>query len=174
MRCRSDGSPRRPTWRRWASTTTSTASTASSRPCGSRPSTDCGPTMESLQRVDDPGEALIEGFRRYRALARAHPMAYRLMFLDAVPGFAPSPEAAWTAALSFDALVAAVRRAMDSGAVAAGDAVQMAQVIWAAVHGWVSLELDGMIFLADADAGAETMARSLVAGFRIPRADRGY
>ena len=126
-------------------------------------------TMESLQGVDDPGEALIEGFRRYRALARAHPMAYRLMFLDAVPGFAPSPEAAWTAALSFEALVEAVRRAMESGAVAAGDAVQMAQVIWAAVHGWVSLELDGMIFLADADAGAETMARSLVDGFRIPQ-----
>ena len=125
-------------------------------------------TMESLQGVDDPGEALIEGFRRYRALAREHPMAYRLMFLDAVPGFTPSPEAAWTAALSFEALVEAVRRAMVAGAVAASDAVQMAQVIWAAVHGWVSLELDGMIFLADADAGAEAMARSLVDGFRIP------
>ena len=126
-------------------------------------------TMESLAEVDDAGDALIEGFRRYRALAREHPMAYRLMFLDAVPGFEPSAEATWSAALSFDALVAAVRRAMEAGAVAAGDAVQMAQVVWAAVHGWVSLELGGMIFLADPDAGAEAMARSVVDGFRIPR-----
>jgi len=126
-------------------------------------------TMESLAEVDDPGDALIEGFRRYRALALDHPMAYRLMFQDAVPGFEPSPEATWTAAMSFEGLVAAVRRAMDGGAVSVGDPVQMAQVVWAAVHGWVSLELDGMIFLADIDAGAEAMARSLVAGFRVPQ-----
>ena len=127
-------------------------------------------TMESLEEVDDPGEALIEGFRRYRALALAHPMAYRLMFLDTVPGFEPSVEAAWSAANSFQALVAAVRRAVEAGAVADGDPVQTAQVVWAAVHGWVSLELDGMVFLSDADAGAEAMARSLVAGFRTPQA----
>ena len=96
-------------------------------------------------------------------------MAYRLMFLDTVAGFEPSPEATWSAALSFEALVTAVRRAMAAGAVATGDAVQMAQVVWAAVHGWVSLELDGLIFLADPDAGAEAMARSLVAGFRAPQ-----
>jgi AcrR family transcriptional regulator len=126
-------------------------------------------TMESLAEIDDAGAALIEGFRRYRALALQHPMVYRLMFLKAVPGFEPSAEATWTAALSFEGLVTAVRRAMDAGAVADGDAVQMAQVVWAAVHGWVSLELDGMIFLADAEAGAEAMARSLVAGFRIPQ-----
>jgi len=126
-------------------------------------------TLESLRAIEDPGDALIEGFRRYRALALAHPMVYRLMFLKAVPGFEPSAEAAWTAALAFEGLVAAVRRAMDAGSVADGDAVQMAQVVWAAVHGWVSLELDGMIFLADADAGAEAMARSLVAGFQIPQ-----
>jgi len=126
-------------------------------------------TMESLAEVADPGDALVEGFRRYRALALEHPMAYRLMFLDTVAGFEPSPEAAWSAALSFEALVTAVRRAMAAGAVATGDAVQMAQVVWAAVHGWVSLELDGLIFLADPDAGAEAMARSLVAGFRAPQ-----
>jgi len=58
---------------------------------------------------------------------------------------------------------------MDAGAVAAGDPVQMAQVVWAAVHGWVSLELDGLIFLADTRAGAEAMAQLLVAGFRVPQ-----
>jgi len=116
--------------------------------------------------ADDAGEALVSILGRYRTLALAHPMSYRLMFLGAVPGFEPSVEAAWTAALSFEALVAAVRRAMEAGAVAGGDPVQVAQVVWAAVHGWVSLELDGLIFVADAEAGAEAMVRSLVAGLR--------
>ena len=126
-------------------------------------------TLESLGEIEDPGQALLEGFRRYRDLALAHPMVYRLMFLDGVAGFEPSVEAAWTAAMSFEALVAVVTRAMDAGAVAAGDPVQMAQVVWAAVHGWVSLELDGLIFLADTRAGAEAMAQLLVAGFRVPQ-----
>ena len=126
-------------------------------------------TLEALAGVPDPGDALIEGFRRYRALALEHPMAYRLMFLDAVPGFEPSVEAAWSAAMSFEALVAVARRAMEAGTVPDGDSVQMAQVMWAAVHGWVSLELDGLVFLADTDAGAEAMARSLVHGFRVPQ-----
>jgi len=39
---------------------------------------------------------------------------------------------------------------MGHGTHVVGDAVQMAQVMWAAGHGWVSLELDGLIFLTDA------------------------
>ena len=94
-------------------------------------------------------------------------MAYQLMFLRAVPGFEPCPRP----------LVGRPRLrvsggggppGMAPGAVATGGP-QMAQVIWAAVHGWVSLELDGLIFLADPAAGAEAMARSLVAGFRAPQ-----
>ena len=125
-------------------------------------------TLETLAEIDDPAEAMLEGFRRYRALALAHPMVYRLMFLDAVPGFVPSVEAAWVAANAFEALVSMVRRSMAEGVVADGDAVQMAQVIWAATHGWVALELGGLIFLSDVDAGAEAMARSLIAGFQVP------
>ena len=123
-------------------------------------------TLEALRSIDDAGQALVAGIDRYRRLALDHPTSYRLMFLGAIPGFEPSADAAWSAALSFEALVANVRRAMDARAITPGDSVQTAQIIWAAVHGWVSLELDGMIFLADADAGVRAMARSLIDGFR--------
>jgi AcrR family transcriptional regulator len=56
-----------------------------------------GEAMITLGDVEDPLEALIEGGRRYRALALAHPMAYQVMFLRAVPGYEPS-EAAKTIA----------------------------------------------------------------------------
>src|ERR1700749_1749872 len=40
-----------------------------------------GPKIEAMAKTPDPSEALLEGARRYRALALAHPMAYQLMFL---------------------------------------------------------------------------------------------
>ncbi len=52
-----------------------------------------GVEMAAMAQIDDPTEALREGARRYRALALAHPMAYQVMFLRAVPGFEPSDNA---------------------------------------------------------------------------------
>ena len=49
--------------------------------------------MAAMAQIDDPAEALLEGARAYRALALAHPMAYQVMFLRAVPGFEPSDPA---------------------------------------------------------------------------------
>ena len=51
-----------------------------------------GAAMRAMAQIDDPAEALLEGARRYRALALAHPMAYQVMFLRAVPGFEPSDQ----------------------------------------------------------------------------------
>src|ERR1700692_4733739 len=45
-----------------------------------------GQAMVSLNEIADPLDALSEAGRRYRSLALAHPMAYQLMFLRAVPG----------------------------------------------------------------------------------------
>ena len=66
-----------------------------------------GEAMVTLGEIDEPLEALFEGGRRYRALALAHPMAYQVMFLRAVPGFEPSDAAMAVAAGAFDGLVAA-------------------------------------------------------------------
>ena len=125
--------------------------------------------MVSLDEIEDPLEALVEGGRRYRALALTHPMAYQLMFLRAVPDFEPSDEAIEAAARAFDGLAAGVRRAMRSGQIAEGDVDVTAQMIWAGIHGWVSLELCGSVFVEDPAAGAELLCASLLAGLAPDR-----
>jgi len=124
--------------------------------------------MESLAQIADPMEALREGGRRYRALALAHPMAYQLMFLRAVPGFEPSDEALVVCAGAFDGLVSAVRRAMDAGVMPQRSPTEVAQVIWAGVHGWVSLELAGISFLVveHQESGYTHMCEALLDGLR--------
>jgi AcrR family transcriptional regulator len=114
----------------------------------------------------DPYEALREGGRRYRALALAHPMVYQVMFLRAVPGFEPSDHALVMAARAFDSLVAAVQRAMVAGVIADASPTETAQVIWAAIHGWVSLELLGIGFVDDQGAGFDRICASLLRGLR--------
>ncbi len=120
--------------------------------------------MVTLDAVDDPLEALLEGGRRYRSLALAHPKVYELMFLRPVPGFEPSDEALEIAAQAFDGLATVVRRAMAAGVLSAGEVALTSQVIWAGIHGWVSLELAGIGFADDQAAGAARMYEVLVFG----------
>ncbi len=109
--------------------------------------------LTTIADIEDPYEALREGGRRYRALALAHPMTYRLMFLRTIPSFEPSLVALEIAARAFESLVAAVTRAMAAGVLAVGPPTETAQVIWSNVHGWASLELAGIGFVEDQDGG---------------------
>ena len=122
--------------------------------------------LASIADIPDPYEALREGGRRYRALALAHPMVYQVMFLRAVPGFEPSDHALEMAARAFDSLVAAVQRAMAAGVIADASPSETAHVIWASIHGWVSLELLGIGFVEDQDAGFDRVCASLLRGLR--------
>src|SRR5580704_12417083 len=60
--------------------------------------------IATTRDIEDPYQALREGGRRYRELALAHPMAYRIMFLRSIPGFEPSDQALEIAGESFGAL----------------------------------------------------------------------
>ena len=122
--------------------------------------------LAGIADIQDPYEALREGGRRYRALAVAHPMVYELMFLRAVRGFEPSEHALQVAAGAFNSLVAAVRRAMAAGVLAEASPTETAQVIWASVHGWVSLELQGIGFAQDQESGFDRVCDSVLAGLR--------
>ena len=93
-------------------------------------------------------------------------MVYQVMFLRAVPGFEPSDHALEVAARAFDSLVAAVQRAMAAGVIADGSPTETAQLIWASIHGWVSLELLGIGFVEDQDAGFDRVCASLLRGLR--------
>jgi AcrR family transcriptional regulator len=120
--------------------------------------------MNGIADIQDPYEALREGGRRYRTLALAHPMMYQLMFMRAVPGFEPGLPALQVCAGAFDALVAAVQRAMAEGVIAESSPSETAQQIWATVHGWVSLEILGMGFVEDPGAGFDRLCGSLLRG----------
>lgn len=122
--------------------------------------------MTSIAEIEDPYEALREGGRRYRALAQAHPMMYQVMFLRAVPGFEPSDPAVEVASSAFDSLAAAVERAMAAGVLADASPTETAHIIWANVHGWVSLELLGFGFVEDAEAVFDRDCTALLRGLR--------
>jgi AcrR family transcriptional regulator len=122
--------------------------------------------LAGIVDIEDPYEALREGGRRYRALALAHPMVYRLMFLQAVSGYEPSAHALEVAVSAFGALVAGVQRAMAAGVIADASPTETAQLLWASHHGWVSLELMGIGFVEDQDAAFERLCGSLLAGLR--------
>ena len=123
-----------------------------------------GAAMRAHADGPDPLAAFLAAGTAYRTLALAHPARYGLMFLHAVPGHTPSDEAVATADDAFRALVDAVRRCIDAGALAFGDPVEIAQQVWAACHGWVSLELGGICFVEDNDCGYERLLDLLVAG----------
>jgi AcrR family transcriptional regulator len=122
--------------------------------------------MAAMAQIDDPGEALLEGARAYRALALAHPMAYQVMFLRAVPGFEPSDPALTSCTRGFDYLVAGVQRAIRAGVIAPGSPTETAQMIWASIHGWVSLELLGLGFVDDHDVWYDRLCEALLRGLR--------
>jgi AcrR family transcriptional regulator len=120
----------------------------------------------SIDEIRDPHEALRECGRRYRALALANPMLYQIMFLRAMPGFDPSEQAFEVAVEAFGSLVNAVERAMAAGTIAKAPVTDTAQIIWANVHGWVSLELLGIGFVEDRDAAFDRSCTALLRGLR--------
>ncbi len=99
-----------------------------------------------------------------RALALEHPMVYQLMFLRTVPGFEPSDRALEVAAASFANLVTGVRRAMTAGVIAEGEPTETAQLIWSSIHGWVSLEVMGIGFVEDQQAGFDRVCSTMLDG----------
>jgi AcrR family transcriptional regulator len=92
---------------------------------------------------DDPPARLRALAHAYRANALAERAYYGVMFQQAIPGFRPSAASLTAAGASLEVLARAVRAAMDAGALRPGDPQPVAEVLWAAVHGVVSLELAG-------------------------------
>lgn len=112
----------------------------------------------------DPRAALVACGEAYWAFAKSRPATYAVMFDRAVPGFEPSADAWAHASEAFGEVVAHVRRAMAAGVVAAGDPVDVAQQLWAALHGLVSLELRSLGFVADVDAHRHRLFTTLLRG----------
>jgi AcrR family transcriptional regulator len=114
---------------------------------------------------DDPLARLGALANAYRDNALAERSYYGVMFQQAIPGFRPSAGALAAAGASLEVLVRAVRAAMDADALRPGDPRAVAEVLWAGVHGVVSLELAG--HFPDPEAGADRF-RSLASAAILP------
>ena len=67
---------------------------------------------------------------------------------------------------AFGELVAHIEYAMTSGALAPGDATDVAQQIWGSIHGAVALELNGLVKSPDPGATYERLLHLLLNGAR--------
>jgi AcrR family transcriptional regulator len=98
-----------------------------------------------VRQTDDPEADLIALGQAFRANALANPNLYDLMFGSPFPGFAPDDDDAREALGTFQALVDAVQRGRDEGAIVAAEPLEVALVLFGMVHGLASLELKGWL-----------------------------
>ena len=132
--------------------------------------------LEEAVGAEDLGEdpvaraAVLAGAYRESALTDRN--YYGVMFGRAIPGFEPSQESLEVAEASLRMLTEAVQDAMDSGILVRDDAEAVAEVLWAAAHGVVSLELAGHFGPEVAEERYHTLTRAAMAPF-LAEQDRG-
>jgi AcrR family transcriptional regulator len=113
-----------------------------------------GERMAEVPKTDDPVTDFAALGLSYRDYALKHPQRYRLMFGLAGPGVPRkdsqdlteegSPTRLPEGAATFETLVSAVQRVIDSGSIHDADAVTLAGQMWSATHGYVLLEITGV------------------------------
>jgi len=129
-------------------------------------------TSAAARNIADPVDELRRRCRAYCQFALEHPHMYQLMFQDDLPlTLANNPDST-PGRRSFDNLVAAVRRCLDTGVCAAhDDPFRLASVIWAAEHGLVLARISRPAFpWAPIDSLVDEMVtRMLAVRSRRPR-----
>lgn len=81
--------------------------------------------------------------RAYHQYAKRNPSYYMVMFGDAIAGFVPPVESRKKAWESFEVLIDTFDACMKNGALPPSSPTAAARLLWAAMHGAVSLELKG-------------------------------
>ncbi|HVB50561.1 MAG TPA: TetR/AcrR family transcriptional regulator [Acidimicrobiales bacterium] len=118
-------------------------------------------TFHTNDATDDLHNAALG----YRKFALEHPGLYTVMFLGRFRNFLPSSAAIHVAYQSFQTLVSNVERCQKTGWFKDEPALDAAQVIWSACHGYVSLELLGVNFAANPDETFQLLLSTLRDGF---------
>ena len=116
--------------------------------------------LEAVTLTDDPvaDVAALGGAYFFNALANPH--LYRVMFMEHdIDDHEEVGEA------TFESLVAAVERAIQSGRFDKTDAYELATQLWAMSHGIVTLHLAHLLTLEEAIKCATDMGRNLFVGF---------
>jgi len=97
----------------------------------------------------DPARNLELGAEAYRRFALTYRAHYTVMFVHRFDGYTPSPAAMYVAAKGFELLASQVQACQDAGYFTSKNVPDLAQILWSAVHGYVSLELLGVNFASD-------------------------
>ena len=126
--------------------------------------------LDVMAAEPDPIAALAAGADAYRRFALDHPTTYAVMFLRAVAGYEPSDEAKATAGASFEVLASTVARGLESNVLPEGDADELAQQLWSAIHGAVALELAEIGFCDDPAFVFDDLVATLLRGMATPAA----
>ena len=133
--------------------------------------------FEGLQRAVaaqgelDPIDRLRESGMRYRLFALEHREQYGVMFGGALASGEPSDELTACAGGAFQELMDHVSTGMAAGRLLPGDPREVAQQIWSAVHGAVTLEMAGRTFAADPEATYRALLELLIRGLSVPSAE---
>lgn len=101
--------------------------------------------LEAVVPGGDPMDYVMALGRAYRCSAVANATYYQIMFSRCVQGFEPSPHSLEKSTSCFSVLRQGVQRCADSGVVLTGSVGKTAQVLWATLHGVISLELFGYL-----------------------------
>ena len=126
---------------------------------------------EALTAGDPLGRLAALGWA-YRRHALENPDYYRVMFGGAIPGVRPSDDALRASRRAFQVLVDAVRACVEAGIFRPEDPELVASVLWATVHGAVSLQLAGDFRDPEAQAIFDRALRAVGEGF-LKRAPGG-
>ncbi|MGH8810156.1 MAG: TetR/AcrR family transcriptional regulator [Noviherbaspirillum sp.] len=121
----------------------------------------------SKKKADQDGLAPLRLHARvYHEYAKRNPSYYMVMFGDAIAGFVPPAESRKQAWESLAVLIHTFEAAMKNGTLPPSNPTAAARLLWAAMHGAVSLELKGYYLKTERaaelfDAAVNAVLRSL-------------
>lgn len=104
--------------------------------------------LEAVPRLEKPQDYIYALCSAYRQFALANSTYYAIMFLKVIPEYTPPESSRQLGQESFQRLVQAVQHSIAPGLITPEPATeaqawQIARMIWATLHGHVSLELAG-------------------------------
>lgn len=114
--------------------------------------------------LPDARENLMAGSRAYREFALTYRAHYTVMFLHDFVTFEWSPDTMYFAAKGFEILAGQVQAYQDAGYIPGLFCPDVAQQLWATVHGYVALEISGVNFASDRGAVFDQLIDSILRG----------
>jgi AcrR family transcriptional regulator len=99
--------------------------------------------LEAVPAHRDPFEYLVALGPAYREACLAEPAYYSLMFEKAIPGFEPSERARTLARAALNIFDRVIADCISAGSIVPTQPRKIADALWAAAHGAISLERAG-------------------------------